>query len=118
MSEEGKKCCNGPAKLLSDGDASVEIDAAMGASGICFWWWRRPGAEYGRHGDGELFYILCYVCQLSAVCCGVWDGDRGQCKEREDLNFTGTYVNGLFESRSNIGISIKTVCDNKCLSPI
>ena len=33
MSEEGKKKCDG----LSDGDASVEIDAAMEASGIGRW---------------------------------------------------------------------------------
>ena len=51
--EEGKEWCNGPAKTSSGGDTSEELDAAMGASEND--WWRRPGGECGRHGDGDVF---------------------------------------------------------------
>ena len=53
MSEEGKEWCNGPAKTSSGGDTSEELDAAMGASEND--WWRQPGGECGRHGDGDVF---------------------------------------------------------------
>ena len=52
----------------------MELDAAMGASGMG--WWRRPGGEYGHHGGGRLgsrqqcMMLVCFVCcVLCADCC-------------------------------------------------
>ena len=67
--EVGTQWGDGSEKTSPGRGTSVELDAAMGASGMG--WWRRRGGEYGHHGGGRLGSSTAVrdVCVFCVVCC-------------------------------------------------
>ena len=50
---------DGCSKASSGGHASSEVAAVMVVSKVG--WWRLPWTDYGRHGGGNIFCVLCVV---------------------------------------------------------